>query len=93
MSPRHAAKNRPRRERVMSGKEKLELVIYHGAVVIRRHHDVPNVLPHIYLLYVISFRESEPFVLLQITVTNGSKHPVICNKGLASERRRKDDWS
>ena len=44
-------------------------------------------------LYVVLSSECEPFVPLQITVTNGSKRPVICNKGLASERRRQDDWS
>ena len=51
------------------------------------------VASYIYWLYVLLFRVCEPFVPLQITVTNGSKRPVICNKGLASERRRQDDWS
>ena len=93
MRSRYAAKNRTRREQDLNGKEKLELVIHHGAIVISRHQYVSYMLPHIYWLYVLLFRVCEPFVPLQITVTNGSKRPVICNKGLASERRRQDDWS
>lgn len=57
MRSRYAAKNRTRREQDLNGKEKLELVIHHGAIVISRHQYVSCMLPHIYIGYMFCSSE------------------------------------